>query len=205
MRDSILAEHEKIHRALGVELWRSELALRESEAQAWALLNAPTDSALLIEPHGIILALNEAAAKALGRSPNELIGLCVFDLFPPDVAKRRKAHCDQVVRSGQPVRFGDQREGRWLDSSLYPVLDAQGRVVQIAVLAHDITEHKRVENALRESEAQAWALLNAPPDSVLLLDPDGTIVSRQGEAPPLGAGSGPGGAGGRERPRPRVG
>jgi PAS domain S-box-containing protein len=149
-RETILAEQERIRSALIADLRWAQESLRESEQTAWALLNAPADVALLVEPDGTVVALNEAAAKSLGKSLDELVDACALDLFPPDVAECRRAQVNQVILSGQPVRFEDEREDRWFDNSVYPVLDAQGKVVRLAVLAHDITERKKTEKALRD-------------------------------------------------------
>jgi two-component system sporulation sensor kinase A len=176
-RDNVLTEQERIQRALGAELYRSGQALRDSEETAWALLNAPPDPMLLLDPDVIIVNLNEAAAQGLGKSRDELIGVCALDMFPPEVAQHRRARLEQVILSGQPVRFEDQRAGRWFDQSVYPIFSAQGEVVRVAVLARDVTERKRAEQQLRESEARARALLNAPTDAAALLDLDATIVA----------------------------
>jgi PAS domain-containing protein len=82
-----------------------------------------------------------AELQRIGESlrESEQMDTCAFDLFSPDVAEHRKAQCGKVVRSGRPVRFEDEREGRWFNSSVYPVLDAQGKVGKLAVLARDIT------------------------------------------------------------------
>lgn len=176
-RDGVLTEQERTQRALAAEIWRSEQALRDSEETAWALLNAPVDPMLLLDPDVTIVNLNEAAAQGLGKSRDELIGVCALDMFPPEVAQDRRARLEQVVLSGQPVRFEDQRAGRWFDQSVYPIFDAQGEVVRVAVIARDVTERKRVAQQLRESEAQARALLDAPTDAAALMDLDGTIVA----------------------------
>jgi PAS domain S-box-containing protein len=128
---------------------RVEKALRESEEAARALLNAPTDVAALIDTSGIILDANETMAHRFGKRTDELAGSCIWDLFPPDVSERRKAYVDGVIQSGIPVRFEDEREGMWNDSVIYPALDTQGQVTTVAILAHDITERKRAEEALR--------------------------------------------------------
>jgi PAS domain-containing protein len=53
------------------------------------------------------------------------------------------------------VRFEDEREGIWYDNVYYPVRDAQGAVTRVALLARDITERKRMEEALRRSLDEA--------------------------------------------------
>ncbi|NVM23835.1 MAG: PAS domain S-box protein, partial [Desulfobacterales bacterium] len=129
---------------------RAEEALRESHETTRALVNATTDQVVLIDPDGTIIALNEAMAKSLKKDLNELIGTRIFDLFPPNVAEYRKAQIDKVVRSGKPVRFEDERGGRWFDSSVSPIFDAQGKVARIAVFVHDITGLKQVHDELEQ-------------------------------------------------------
>jgi PAS domain S-box-containing protein len=130
---------------------RSVKKLDKNEALR-ALLNATIESAVLINIEGKILAINEVGAQRLGKSADELIGVSVDDYFPPDVAKFRKTIRDKIVRSGKPVRFQDEREGRVLDNSVYPVFDVDNKIIGIAVYGMDITERKRVEEALHKSE-----------------------------------------------------
>jgi PAS domain S-box-containing protein len=155
---------------------RAEEELRQSEANVKALLNAPFDSALLCEPDGTIVDLNEPAAKRMGTSTEELVGKNAFDLFPPELAAQRKAMGKSVIASGEPLRFQDERDGMCFDISLYPVFDSQGTAVRVAIFASDITARKRMEEGLRRSEADVKALLNASIDSALLCDFDGTVV-----------------------------
>jgi PAS domain S-box-containing protein len=137
---------------------RAEEALRESEETARALLNAPTESAILLDTKGTILALNETAAQRLGKSTDELVGLCLYDLFSPTVAKLRKARIDEAIRSGKHVRFEDERRGRTFDNSFYPVFDVRGKVKRVAVFAQDITERKRAERLLQTLNKAALAM-----------------------------------------------
>lgn len=132
-----------------VQRKEAEEALRESEETTRALLNAPTDRALLLDTKGTILALNRPAAEALGKSIDELIGLCTFDLFSADIAQHRKAYHDEAVHSGRPVRYEDECEGRCLDTNVYPIFDAKGKVVRVAIFSLDITNRKRAEKELK--------------------------------------------------------
>jgi len=129
----------------------AEDALRESEETARALLNAPTESALLLDRRGNILALNKTAADSLGRPVGELVGLNSFEQFSPDIADSRRAHHEKVVATGRPVRYEDVRKGRWRDTHLYPVLDEQKSVVRVAIFSGDITERKLAEEALKQA------------------------------------------------------
>jgi len=128
----------------------AEAALRESEETALALLNAPTESALLLDREGYILALNRPAADRFGRRREELIGEYSFRLFQPEVAQSRMAYHMQVLRTGRPVRYEDWRAGMRLNTSLYPVFDAGGSVVvRVAVFSRDVTEQRQAEEGLR--------------------------------------------------------
>ncbi|MBN1135698.1 MAG: PAS domain-containing protein [Anaerolineae bacterium] len=155
---------------------RVEEALRESEATARALLNAPTDLVALADSQGILLDVNEAYARRFGRSPNELIGKCWWDWLPPDVVERRKPYFEAVLRSGEPLFFEDERLGQWFDNRVYPVCDGDGKVIRIALVARDITDHKQVLQALRESEERWRSLVENAPDIVVTVDREGQIL-----------------------------
>lgn len=184
----LVKDVELLHKQLLAEIKEresAERALRRSEETVRALLNAPTDTALLIDRKGTILAANETAlirlgihaADDLGRDPRDLVGACVYDFFPPDLAKQRKARNDEVFRTGTPAQFEDEREGTWYANSIYPVRGSRSRIVGLAIFSRDITERKVAEESLRKSTETVRALLNAPSDSALLIDAKGIILS----------------------------
>jgi PAS domain S-box-containing protein len=155
---------------------RAEEALKQREETTLALLNAPTDPALLIDKHGTILALNEAAAEALGGTVDDLVGVCGFDLFPTDVAARRRKKVDEAVRSGKPLLFEDERDGRRFSNSFYPVAGAAGEVERLAIFAVDITERRRAQEALRESETKFRELVENINETMYEVDASGRIT-----------------------------
>lgn len=136
------------------ELRRAEQALRTSEETSRALMDASFESAVLIDTQGIILAANEAAARSLDIAIEQMVGSNLFDFFPPEVAERRKTYLDTVLRSGQPVHFVDVRAGRTFEHHVYPIFDADGRLIRVAAFGQDITARLRIEEALRASEAK---------------------------------------------------
>jgi PAS domain S-box-containing protein len=131
---------------------RTEAALRESEETARALLNAPTASALLLDSKGTVVAANETASRALDVSREKLMGSCIYGYFHQETAQREKDHLLKVFVTGKPARYEDRRGSRIFDTSLYPVFNAAGRVIRVAIFSMDITDLKRTEEALRKAK-----------------------------------------------------
>ncbi len=120
-------------------------ALRASAETARALLNATTETAILMDVDGTIQSINNVAATRLNKHPEEMLGRNLYDFIPAQVAASRKKKVDEVIRTSQRVQFQDEHNGLYLDQTLYPVLDAQGKVSQIAIYAADITTRKKLE------------------------------------------------------------
>ncbi len=120
-------------------------ALRDSEETAHVLLNAAPDAAYLLDASGTVLAANEPGILDLATSATQLIGTNVADLFEPALAQTRRAQIDQVLTTGQPVRFQDERAGRYFDNSIYPIRGASGAIDRVAVYSNDVTERHLAE------------------------------------------------------------
>lgn len=147
---------------------QAEEELRIREQKLRALLNATTESAILVEVDGVILDINKIAAQRLGKSSEELIGMKISDYLPAEIAESRKAHGEEVISSGKPLRFQDEREGRCYDNNIYPVFDDKGKVNAIAVFSQDITERRQAEAALRESEEKFRSLAEQSPNMIFI-------------------------------------
>jgi PAS domain S-box-containing protein len=132
----------------------AEEELRNSEGRTRALLNAISDSAILINPEGIVDASNTEAAKKAGVNLDQFIGKCLFDFFPRPLAKSRKSKVSKVLSSGKPNRYKDQRNGRITDINIYPVFNGDREVIQLAIHAKDITEHVRANESLKKREQE---------------------------------------------------
>lgn len=148
----------------------SRQALDHSVKTIRALLDATTELVMLADKDGKILALNKTAADRFEKTPEEAVGLNVFDLLEPEVAERRKPYREQVVRTGKSVRFRDKRRGRLFDTNLHPIFDDQGRVIHLAVYARDVTDQQAVERMLIESEGRFRQLSEAAFEAVVIHD-----------------------------------
>jgi PAS domain S-box-containing protein len=160
---------------------RLEEALRESEEGIRALLNATADAALLTDTAGVVLALNETLARRLNADMEQLLGACIYDFLPPDVAQKRKAHIDQVACSGQPLRFEEERQGMVLENTIYPIPDATGKVCRLVIYGRDITDYRHMEEALSHRLRQLDAVRHIGLELAAQMDLDTllrSVVSR---------------------------
>jgi PAS domain S-box-containing protein len=148
------------------ERMQMEQELREKELTTRALLNAPTDSIILIDDTGIILEMNETAALRFGKRTDELVGTMSYNLLPEEVAQSRKLLMAPVLAKKEMVRFIDERDGKWYDTVAYPIVSENGDVKKIAIIARDITEQKNIERQLQISEQAYKQLLKKSFDSV---------------------------------------
>ncbi|MBA4391346.1 MAG: hypothetical protein C0399_10465 [Syntrophus sp. (in: bacteria)] len=176
----IYAQNKKYHLVLvdnETERLRALNALRESERTARALLNATNDAAFLADLSGVIITANENLARRFHKNnAEELIGLKMYFSSPPLVAKARQQQLEKAIETRSLVRFVDEREGLFLENNFFPILDELGNPTRIAVYSRDITEQKRVEAALTQSEKSLRAVFNNIYDGIVVHDLDGRIL-----------------------------
>ncbi len=166
---------------------RQEQALRDSEEQSRqqlaeleAIYAAVPIGLAILSPGLHFLRVNERMAQIHGVPVAAHIGKRIRDLAPA-MADVLETVGRQVVATGEPVHDvevtgetpaqpGVCRSwiGQWL-----PQKDAAGKVVSISVVVEDVTERKRIEEALRERAEELQAVLDAVPAAVFVAsDPE---------------------------------
>ena len=118
------------------------------------LIDSVPNLFILLETDAKILLLNEAMAKNLGETKENLIGKNALDYFPPEVAKNRTKMAHKLIKTKKPIVFEDKRDGRWFKQKLFPVLDSKGNVIQIALMVEEITKQKEIELSLEKKESE---------------------------------------------------
>jgi PAS domain S-box-containing protein len=125
-----------------------------------------------------ILRVNRHAAESINKTVAEVEGKSTYDLYPEEA---EKYHQDDlgVIASGQPnlgivelyeIAAGDKR---WVQTDKVPYRDAQGNVIGVLVFAQDITERRKAEAALQESEREYRLLMEEASDAIVAVDMDG--------------------------------
>lgn len=110
----------------------------------------------------------------LGRSPQDIIGKDIYELLPPEVARLR-AYYYQRAWNGERVSYeGVSANGTAHFTSLRPIF--RGReVVEVIGSCIDITERKRIEKALRQTEENYRLIAENASDLIRVLDTNGVI------------------------------
>ncbi|WP_415712776.1 ATP-binding protein [Maridesulfovibrio sp.] len=137
------------------QLNRSQAKLKKARQQALdaeknikALLDANTQSILLLEKDGRVIHVNRTVAEILQTTPEALIGKDIFNYLSQNLALSRREQLLKVVNTGKPVQFQDIRDGRTILHCHYPVFEGN-EVSRVAIYAEDITEIVSKENELK--------------------------------------------------------
>jgi PAS domain S-box-containing protein len=152
---------------------QAETALRESRQRLQAVVEGTSDAVYLKDLQGRYLLFNSAAGRFVGKSPDEALGRDDTFLFPPDEASVVMEGDRRVMGGGKPVTYEEHittadGPGRTFFSTKGPILDADGKVVGLFGIARDITERKRAQAALRESEEKFRRLAETSPAAIII-------------------------------------
>ena len=181
-RDGTLVEIQSVGREV-TERKLAELALRKSEARYRALVETQTEFVLRQLPEGRLTFVNEAYCRYVGL-PREFVLSADFnglDMMVPEDRTRFGMHLrgltpespTAVMETRAVLPNGAFRWERWIDTAVF---DETGRLVELQSTGRDITEQKRSELALRESEARYRAVVEGQTEFILRIRPDGVLT-----------------------------
>ncbi len=141
---------------------RAEEALRRSEARLHAILDNSPMMIFLKDTEGRYLLSNREFEKITHRPGKDIIGKTDIDLFPREQATAFRANDRRVLEAQTRAEFEEValHDDGPHTSIVYkfPLFDGNGRVYAIGGIATDITERKRMEQALKNSLDQLHAL-----------------------------------------------
>ncbi len=161
-----------------------ENELRFKEAKNRALLDALPDRMFIQDFDGNYLDVYTPEPDKLDVPKSELIGKNMSDVLPRNVYMQYKEIFEQVRKTKKLHLFEYTLKGQFEDT-IY-----EGRTVPLnahalLTIVRDVTQKKRTEQDLKESEAKNNAILKAMPDSYFLVDPKGFYVDIRTQDPTL--------------------
>ena len=170
-------------RFMGVTIDISKLRLAEEElrrttALFQAVADGTQDAVYIKDRDGRHLMFNAAASRMVGKPIQDVLGRDDTAIFDAESAHAVMAHDRRVIESGMAASEEHELTAggvtRTYLASKAPYRDAQGNVIGLIGICHDITERKRIEEALRASEQRWRNLTEALPQLVWSAMPDGS-------------------------------
>jgi PAS domain S-box-containing protein len=157
---------------------RAEVELREGEKRLRLAMEARLRLAVLVESSddaiisksldGTIMSWNAAAERLFGYSEAEAIGKSIAMLIPNEIRDEEDALMQRLSAGGrvehyETVRIAKGGKKIAVSLTISPLKDAAGKVLGFSKIARDITDRKRAEQVLRESEERFRLVANSAP------------------------------------------
>ncbi len=159
---------------------RAEEALHKSENTYRTLVENLPQMVYLKDADSRYVSCNADFAREVGLQPDEIEGKTDHDLFPRQQAEQYEAVDRKILESGETADFEETYPGRGEEVHVHtvktPVRDDDGNVVGILGIFWDITDRKRAEDELRDSEERLNLLFEYAPDAYYLSDVRGTLL-----------------------------
>jgi len=159
----------------------AEKALQESEAKYRGIVEDQIELVSRFLPDGTVTFANRAYCRYFGENPSDLLGHTFWHHLPLEDQDKFKQYLSEFSVH-QPIstiehRVIDERGNvRWQQWTDRAIFDAEGDLVEFQAVGRDITELKRAEEALRESEQKFRTLVDQAGDALFLHTLNGRIV-----------------------------
>lgn len=164
------------------ELRRASEEARRQFAELEAIYHRAPLGLCVLDTELRFRRINERLAEINGRTVAQHVGHTVHEVIP-QLAAQGEAAMRRVLETGAPVRWELSGETpaqpgipRVWDESWYPLRDASGRIFAVGLIVDDITERRRGEQALVESEQRFRALAENVPQLIWTGEADGAMT-----------------------------
>jgi PAS domain S-box-containing protein len=153
---------------------RAEEALRHSQQRYRAVVEDQTELICRWLPTGELTFVNGAYGRYFGKTAEDLVGRTFMPLILPEDQPRVARHFASLTRD-QPVATHEHRvlsaagEVRWMQWTNRAIFDEAGTLLEYQAVGRDITDRRRAEEALRESEANYRLLFNESADGIVVV------------------------------------
>jgi len=159
---------------------QADEALQASENKYRTLLENLPQKIFLKDRNSAYVSCNESYARDLKIKSDEIAGKTDYDFFPKELAEKYRADDKRILKLGKTEDIEERyiQEGQevFVSTVKTPVKDEQGNIIGLLGIFWDISERKRAEEALQESEEKYRELINTSVDGVISVNPQMKII-----------------------------
>ncbi|MFM1945460.1 MAG: hypothetical protein RI897_4442 [Verrucomicrobiota bacterium] len=160
---------------------RAETALRESEILYHSLVESLPQNLFRKDTRGRFIFANKRFCEILGLTLDELHGKTDADIFPKDLAEKYQADDVHVMTTGQTLETVEEHPGldgqsRFVQVVKTPIKDPEGGILGVQGMFWDVTERRRMEDALAYERNLLRALIDNMPDAIYFKDLESRFI-----------------------------
>ncbi|HWA26280.1 MAG TPA: PAS domain S-box protein [Lacunisphaera sp.] len=161
---------------------RIEDALAQEQYLLLMLMENLPDHVYFKDLNSRFITVSRSMARRLRLAPNEVKGKTDFDVFSEEHARQAFADEQRIIRSGEPMLDIEEKETwpdgsiTWVLTSKLPLRDAAGKIVGTFGVSREITDRKKAEEAMRNSERRFRALIERSADAIAVIDATNQIL-----------------------------
>jgi len=174
--ERVFVEEKKTEKEL-----QAEEALQKSEEKFRNIFEKASDCMIFLDVSGRVLDVNERAVEVFGGSKEEVLGkhfTKVGVLSPRDMPKLLSAFANGLADKHPILNLSiKNKKGQEILLECKGSLTRTRDKLALLVIARDVTERKRMEEALRESEEKYRSMVELAPDGIVAADMKGVITS----------------------------
>ncbi len=157
-----------------------EEILTATRSQQQALLDNIPFLAWLKDKNGRYISVNHPFSETYHLRPDDIIGKTDFDLLPLEQAKYNTQVDREVLLTGERRHFEISKKNSfgesWFEIYKSPIFNERGEVIGLTGISREITDRKRLEDAVKKNEEHFRALLKYSSDAITILDQNGIIT-----------------------------
>jgi diguanylate cyclase (GGDEF)-like protein/PAS domain S-box-containing protein len=141
-----------------------------------SLVETTVDWIWEVDEQGVYTYASPRVRDLLGYEPEEVIGRTPFDFMPPAEAQRARAEFDRIraerraFTALETINLSKDSRQVVMETSGAPILNEHGQLLGYRGIDRDITERKRVEERIKESEARFRRMADSAPTMIWLID-----------------------------------
>ena len=160
---------------------KAEEALRDSEALYHTLVEGLPLNVFRKDLEGRVTLANGRYCQSMGLTAQELIGKTDYDLFPRVLAEKYRRDDQYVTETGGQFETEEEHvtprgDRRFVQVIKSPVYDSKGAIVGTQVIFWDVTERKRAQEMLQNSERRHRQFTEGSQDAIIVADQDGNVT-----------------------------